>query len=56
MKTSELQRLTVKELHNQAEKLGIKDSGYRLLSNNGEDANQEVPHLHFHIIGGTAKK
>ena len=25
MKTSELQRLTVKELHNQAEKLGIKD-------------------------------
>jgi diadenosine tetraphosphate (Ap4A) HIT family hydrolase len=38
------------------EKLGIKDSGYRLLSNNGEDANQEVPHLHFHIIGGIARK
>ena len=33
-------------------KLGIKDSGYRIISNIGEHGGQEVPHLHFHILGG----
>lgn len=32
--------------------LGVSDSGYRLLANNGKDANQEVPHFHVHICGG----
>lgn len=32
--------------------LGIKDSGYRVITNVGRDAGQEVAHLHFHIIGG----
>lgn len=31
--------------------LGINESGYRIISNSGEDAGQTVPHLHFHIIG-----
>jgi histidine triad (HIT) family protein len=35
-----------------AEKLGVKDSGYRLVINNGGDAGESVPHLHMHIIGG----
>lgn len=26
--------------------------GYRMLSNGGEAGNQEVPHLHTHILGG----
>lgn len=26
--------------------------GYRCIGNNGPDGGQEVPHLHFHIIGG----
>ncbi len=26
--------------------------GYRILSNAGPDAHQEVPHLHIHIFGG----
>lgn len=30
---------------------GIEETGYRILSNNGEDANQEVPHLHIHVLG-----
>jgi histidine triad (HIT) family protein len=33
-------------------KLGIRESGYRLITNIGSDGGQEVPHLHFHIIGG----
>ena len=28
-------------------------NGYRVVSNCGEDACQSVPHLHFHILGGT---
>ena len=35
-----------------AEELGIKESGYRVLTNVGEDGGQEVQHLHFHILGG----
>ena len=35
-----------------AGQLGVTDSGYRILANNGADANQEVPHLHIHIFGG----
>jgi len=35
-----------------ASKLGLDESGYRILANNGRDANQEVPHLHIHIFGG----
>lgn len=31
---------------------GAAADGYRLLSNCGENANQEVPHLHVHIFGG----
>jgi len=28
------------------------DAGYRLVVNCGTDGGQEVPHLHFHILGG----
>jgi histidine triad (HIT) family protein len=31
---------------------GVVDSGYRILANNGANANQEVPHLHIHIFAG----
>lgn len=30
----------------------IKDSGFRLIVNQGSDSGQEVEHLHFHILGG----
>ena len=29
-----------------------QDSGYRVVSNCGEDAGQTDQHLHFHILGG----
>jgi histidine triad (HIT) family protein len=35
-----------------AEKAGVKESGYRLVINNGPDAGESVPHLHCHILGG----
>ena len=35
-----------------AKKLGIDESGFRLVVNTGKDGNQTVPHLHVHIIGG----
>jgi len=31
---------------------GVDKDGYRLLSNCGENAHQEVPHLHVHVFGG----
>tara|TARA_Y100001960_G_C14488591_1_gene735514 strand:+ start:426 stop:779 length:354 start_codon:yes stop_codon:yes gene_type:complete len=34
------------------DKLGVSESGYRIISNHGIDANQEVPHFHFHILAG----
>ncbi len=36
-----------------AEIKGIKESGYRVVVNNGPDAGQEVFHLHIHVLGGT---
>lgn len=35
-----------------AKELGIDKSGYRVITNIGEDGGQEVKHLHFHILGG----
>ena len=31
--------------------LGL-DGGYRVVTNNGPDAGQEVMHLHFHMLAG----
>ena len=35
-----------------ARRAGVVESGYRILANNGEDAHQEVPHLHIHVFAG----
>ncbi|MEO7666131.1 MAG: HIT domain-containing protein [Dehalococcoidia bacterium] len=35
-----------------AEQKGIGETGYRLLSNTGADANQTEFHLHLHCLGG----
>ena len=35
-----------------AAQLGLETPGYRILSNMGLHAGQEVPHLHVHLFGG----
>jgi histidine triad (HIT) family protein len=31
---------------------GVAESGYRLVFNTGPDAQQTVPHVHLHVLGG----
>jgi histidine triad (HIT) family protein len=35
-----------------AREKGVGETGYRIVLNTGPDSGQEVPHLHFHVIGG----
>lgn len=35
-----------------AREFGVSDSGYRVVTNIGEDGGQVVKHLHFHVLGG----
>lgn len=35
-----------------AEERGLFDTGYRVVTNDGEEAGQTVSHLHFHVLGG----
>ncbi|HET6400589.1 MAG TPA: histidine triad nucleotide-binding protein [Candidatus Kapabacteria bacterium] len=37
-----------------AHRLGIEESGYRLVFNCGPDAGQSVDHIHLHLLGGRA--
>lgn len=37
-------------------RLGIANSGYRVVINTGDDAGQTVRHLHLHVIGGATLK
>ncbi len=40
---------TVKKI---AEIKGIEKSGYRVIVNTGDDAQQSVRHIHVHVLGG----
>lgn len=33
-----------------AKKLGVAESGYRIVINNGRDGGESVPHLHVHLL------
>ena len=35
-----------------AAELGVSNSGYRLVLNNGPQAGETIPHLHLHLLGG----
>lgn len=36
---------------NLARKLGVAETGYRLVINSGPDGGETVPHLHVHLLG-----
>ena len=35
-----------------ARTVGVGETGFRLVINNGPDGGETVPHLHCHIVGG----
>ena len=37
-----------------ARDLGVSESGYRIVINNGPDGGESVPHLHVHLLGKRA--
>ncbi len=39
-------------INNIAKDIGIDKTGFRVISNCGENAGQTVKHLHFHILAG----
>ncbi|NPA55158.1 MAG: histidine triad nucleotide-binding protein [Epsilonproteobacteria bacterium] len=39
-----------------AQKLGVFEDGYRLITNINDNGGQEVKHLHFHLVGGAKLK
>jgi histidine triad (HIT) family protein len=50
--SAEEQAAMVRAAGKVARELGIAESGYRILVNTGENGHQEVPHLHWHVVGG----
>ena len=46
------QAALMKAIGHVARLTGVDRTGYRVLSNIGRDGHQEVPHLHFHVVGG----
>ena len=43
-------------IQNIAKEVKIDKSGYRVITNVGENGGQEVGHLHFHVLGGAKLK
>ncbi len=43
-------------IHKLVQKVNIDKSGYRIITNIGDNGGQEVKHLHFHILGGSKLK
>jgi histidine triad (HIT) family protein len=53
---TELSAETLKELvdatQTVAQQQGVAESGYAVRINHGDDAGEQVDHLHFHVLGG----
>ncbi len=46
------QAALMKAIGQVARQAGVAAGGYRVIANTGGDGHQEVPHLHFHVLGG----
>lgn len=42
----------MRAIHKISAQAGAEVQGYRMITNCGVHSGQEVPHLHFHIVGG----
>lgn len=50
---SDEQKLGLLDAISQTAKImGVDESGFRLISNTGQDAGQKVSHFHVHLMGG----
>lgn len=56
MKLTEEDTIYLQEVYKAVKEIAtekqIDKTGFRVLTNNGEDAGQTIKHLHFHILGG----
>ena len=52
LEDNELLAHIVEVIKHIAKEKGLDQDGFRVVTNNGENAGQAVKHLHFHIIGG----
>ena len=56
MKLTEEDTIYLQEVYKAVQEIAkekqIDETGFRVLTNNGEDAGQTIKHLHFHILGG----
>ena len=50
--SAEEQAAFVAALGRVAEQADVKEKGFRLIANSGQNGHQDVPHLHMHILGG----
>jgi len=48
----ELVWLLMRDAAQVASELGLSEGGYRVITNVGSNAGQEVKHLHWHLLGG----
>ena len=46
------QAALMKAMGDVARQFGVDTTGYRVIANCGNDGHQDVPHLHFHVLGG----
>ncbi len=54
--TSEMMAGMTSFIQKIAAEVNIDESGYRVITNIGDNGGQEVKHLHFHILGGAKLK
>lgn len=56
MELKEEDMIYITEIHKAIQKVasikGVAESGFRVITNFGEDGGQTVHHLHYHLIGG----
>ena len=50
--SAEEQAAFIRAIGEVAKIMGLEEPGFRIISNNGDDGIQEVPHLHIHVLGG----